>query len=923
MKTQKIIIKKSFVHNKSERLYLSFLLMRPLFIFLFAICFIPTIAQTPKHITSIEGITEYRLDNGLKVLIFPDASKPTITVNITYLVGSRHEGYGETGMAHLLEHMLFKGSKRHSNIPQELTAHGCRPNGTTWYDRTNYYETFLASDENLRWALDLESDRMVNSFIAKKDLETEFSVVRNEFEAVENYAFAVLQERVFSTAFLWHNYGKSTIGSKEDIERVPIENLQAFYRKYYQPDNAVLIVAGKIDEEKTLKMVVEYFGGIPKPARTLTETYTVEPAQDGERHVTLRRTGDVQIVSCGYHIPTATHPDYAAIEIISEMLTDKPSGRLYKALVESGKASTCYGSVYGLKDPGYIYLEAEALKEKQIVDVGTEMFSLLDSLSLHPFTAAEVEQARNTLLKAIEEQYTITDYLCMTLSEYIALGDWRYWFLFRDRLEQINVEEVNKAAATYFISSNRTTGYFIPEKLPKRVQVPSAPSLDDKLQSYKGRKALVNPETFDPSPENIQRHIKSGTFDGGAKYSFLKKPTRGQKVHISISLRIGYEAALMNKSTVASLTMAMIRKGTQNLTYEQLNDSLDKMNASFFFYGSGQQVMLIANTEKKYLKATLGLLEEVLRRPVFPESELNILKTERITSTEELKGDPIALAYRKYSKLTENFKPSDFRYTMDFEDQIIRIKFISREDILEFYRDFYNGSNAVIACTGEFDEEEMKAGLQPIFSNWDSPVVYERVEDEFTPGKPASEKISTPDKKNAMMLSGIKLPINDSHEDYPALFMANYILGGGFLNSRLAERLRQDDGLSYGSGSMLYGNSLDSVSHLRAYVIFNPENLDKVKTAYNEELNRFMKDGITESELKDAISGYLQGRILSRSQDYELCTKLSYYMQIERNIHWDAEFETKVAALKVNQVNKAIAKWIKTDAMVTVAAGDF
>jgi zinc protease len=162
---------------------------------------------------SVEGITEYTLTkNGLKVLLFPEPSKPTITVNITYLVGSRHEGYGETGMAHLLEHMVFKGTPNHPDIPAELTKHGARPNGTTWLDRTNYFETFAASDENLNWALDLEADRMVNSFIAKKDLESEMTVVRNEFEQGENDPTSILMERVVSTAFLWHNYGKSTIG---------------------------------------------------------------------------------------------------------------------------------------------------------------------------------------------------------------------------------------------------------------------------------------------------------------------------------------------------------------------------------------------------------------------------------------------------------------------------------------------------------------------------------------------------------------------------------------------------------------------------------------------------------------------------------------------------------------------------------------
>src|SRR5262245_47748992 len=181
-----------------------------------------------QRVTSVEGITEYALPNGLRVLLFPDQSKSTITVNVTYLVGSKHENYGETGMAHLLEHLLFKGSTKHTDIPKELQDHGSRPNGTTSYERTNYFETFSASDVNLEWALDLESDRMVNSFVAKKDLDSEMTVVRNEFEAGENNPLGVLYQRVLSTAYPWHNYGKSTIGSRADIENVPIDRLQAF-----------------------------------------------------------------------------------------------------------------------------------------------------------------------------------------------------------------------------------------------------------------------------------------------------------------------------------------------------------------------------------------------------------------------------------------------------------------------------------------------------------------------------------------------------------------------------------------------------------------------------------------------------------------------------------------------------------------------
>src|SRR6202790_15263 len=222
---------------------------------------VPAFSQTlPKGVekkATVGGITEYDYPNGLRVLLFPDPSNPKVTVNMTYLVGSRFEGYGETGMAHLLEHMNFIRSTHDREIKKELTGHGAQWNGTTDYDRTNYFETVTASDDNLRWALGLEAERMVNMRIEKPLLDTEMTVVRNEFERGENNAQRILEERVIATAYLWHNYGKSVIGSRADIEKVPIERLAAFYKKYYQPDNAVLVLAGRFDEAKALAMVAE------------------------------------------------------------------------------------------------------------------------------------------------------------------------------------------------------------------------------------------------------------------------------------------------------------------------------------------------------------------------------------------------------------------------------------------------------------------------------------------------------------------------------------------------------------------------------------------------------------------------------------------------------------------------------------------
>src|SRR3984957_1014087 len=288
--------------------------------------FAQTLPPGVEKKASMGGITEYDFPNGLKVLLYPDPANPEITVNVTYLVGSRHEGYGETGMAHLLEHLDFIETTNGRQIKNEITAHATNWNGTTNQDRTNYYETIPATDDQLKWALGLEADRMVNVKFTQQILDTEMTVVRNEFERGENSPQSILRERVEATAYLWHNYGKSTIGSKDDLEHVPVARPAAFYQKYYRPDNAVLTLTGRLDEAKTLQFVADTFGKIARPAQPVEQTYTIEPAQDGERFVELRRRGQGQEVILAYHGPAAAHPDAAALQVLAGIMNGASGG---------------------------------------------------------------------------------------------------------------------------------------------------------------------------------------------------------------------------------------------------------------------------------------------------------------------------------------------------------------------------------------------------------------------------------------------------------------------------------------------------------------------------------------------------------------------------------------------------------------------
>lgn len=374
-----------------------------LFTVLMVVSIVNVFAQSaPKFVGSVEGIKEYKLDNGLKVLLIPDASQSNVVVNIVYNVGSRHEGYGEKGMAHLLEHMLFKSTKNLGDIKKMLSEKGGQANGTTWYDRTNYYEVFPSTEENLKWSLEMEADRMINATILQSDLDKEFSVVRNEFEIGENNPDGVLNERIISTAYLWHNYGNSTIGSREDIERVKADRLRVFYEKYYQPDNATLVIGGKFDEKKALDYITTYFAGIPRPTRVLEKTYTVEPAQDGERFVELRRAGDVQLVAAAYHTAAYADKDYAALDALNEILTSDPSGYLYKALIDSHKATGLYGWQPTVRDPSFLYFNVTVAKDKSLDEARKTFVSELDKVGQIAYTEQDLSRAKAKLLKSIE-----------------------------------------------------------------------------------------------------------------------------------------------------------------------------------------------------------------------------------------------------------------------------------------------------------------------------------------------------------------------------------------------------------------------------------------------------------------------------------------------------------------------------------------
>jgi zinc protease len=884
------------------------------------------LAQTPTNLeklASVEGITEYRLkNNGLKVLLFPDASKPTITVNITYLVGSRHEGYGETGMAHLLEHMVFKGSAKHVNPSKELKDHGCQFNGSTWLDRTNYYETFAATDENLEWALDLESDRMITSRIAKKDLDTEFSVVRNEFESGENSPTSILMERVLSAAFLWHNYGKSTIGNRSDIENVPIENLQAFYRKFYQPDNAVLIVTGKFEGDKTLKMIDKYFTPIAKPSRTLPQSWTVEPTQDGERNVILRRTGDVQVVSCGYHVPASSHPDYASVQLLVEVMTNRPSGRLHQALVASNKAASQWGFSFWTKEPGFAYFNVDVRKEQNLDSAKLLLLKTFDDLSKTPITEAELKRSKTISLKQVDEMFRNSETTGTIISEFIGMGDWRLFFILRDAMENVTVADINRVANAYFKPSNRTVGLFLPDAKPDRAEMPAVPDIAALVSGYKGKAAIAEGEVFESSPQNIEKRTKKGQI-GELKTAFLTKTTRGNTVNAVLNVRYGDLKTLEGKRMTSYMAGRMLMKGTKTLSQQQIKDKLDELKATVRINGSKDQTTVNVETVRDNLPEVMKIITDVLMNPSFPEKEFEEIRQEELAGTEQQLADPQALAFNTLDRHLNPQQKGDIRYVMTPQEEIDALKTVKLADARQFHKDFYGTSAATLTIVGDFDAPAVEKVLQDGLGKFKSPKAHQRLPNDFKEIPVKNESIKTPDKANAMFVAGMNVKMDENDPDYAMMVVGNYILGGGGLSSRLADRIRQKEGLSYGVGSYLQVDPIVKAGVFGAYAIYAPENVEKLEIAFKEEVEKVLTTGITEKELTDAKKSMLQARMIGRSDDQQLVGRLDKYLYYNRTMDWDTKFESAVTGLTVDAVNKALKKHIDLKKISIIKAGDF
>ena len=867
----------------------------------------------PALLAEEAGIQEFALSNGLRVLLVENHSAPVVTVQVIYRVGSRNEAVGHTGSTHFLEHMLFRGTpnfnkSKGTQIAQVLNRIGANFNATTWLDRTTYYETVPA--DQLELALQIESERMQHAWIRDKDRQAEMTVVRNELERDENEPDSIMWKHLFAHAFVAHPYHHPTIGWHSDVEGVPTSRLRQFYKEFYHPNNASLILVGDFKTEAALAMVQGYFEPIPSSPRPIPAMYTAEFPQQGERRFEIRRPGQLGIVQMAWHVPPVEHIDSHALDVLQDVLSEGVNSRLYQALVEKHLAVYAGGYNLQLRDPGIFIISAKLSSESTHDQVEAAIDEVLRTIQETPPDERELSRVKSQTRAAFSYQRHGTHQLSSMLAEFEATSSWRYMVHYLEQLEKVTPEDVLRVARTYFKRDNRTVGRFVPAAaeevdVSQRMQITAAPAVSavqKKKPAARGRSEITR-QRFGNAVLLAQENHLDNT------------------VAIQGKLRGGQIFNPTGDSALSQLAAGMLKKGTQKRGKLELADALAQMGSSLDFRLGTDSVTFSLRCLSEHTEETLGLLREILREPVFDKGEFDKLKKQRIDRLKQRLDSTDAMAYDLlYRQL---YPEPHFHYQPAVAELIAATEATTLADVEQFYHTYYGSGGMMVAGVGDLDPIGLHDFLCHAFADW-NPETRELPPIDDVPLQAQGDVLvhGMPDKANVSIVLGHQTSLKRLDKDYFPAMLANHVLGQSSLSSRLGVRIRDELGLTYGIYSF-FPDVGRNAGPWAVSVTTHPDNVHAAIAETRKVTERFVKQGMTATELEEAKSSLIGSYLVHLTTNPEIAGRLLQLEQFGLGLDYFSKRAKEIQRVTHEQVLKALEHHVHPDRLTVAIAGNY
>lgn len=864
-----------------------------------------------EYVKESGGIKEYKMtSNNLRVLLKKDKSAPVATFMVTYEVGSRNEAIGYTGSTHLLEHLMFKGSRKFNttkgnSVFQTLQSLGARMNATTWLDRTNYFA--VLPSEHLESLIEIEADRMRNAWIKEEDRQSEMTVVRNEFERGQNSPSGVLDEHIWATAYHAHPYHHSTIGWKEDIENVSIERLKEFYDTFYWPNNATAIAIGDFEEKDALAMIKKHFGKIRKSTKPIPEVYTAEPEQEGIRTVTLKRAGQQGIVGVAHKTPSATNKDAAAFMVLSSILSSGKNSRFYKNITDKGLTTSIYIWDSLFKDPGLFTVYANLSPDVKHKTVESLIIQEYEKIKTDGVTEAEVKKAQAQLVAAMKFSQDGSYAIASGLNEAIASGDWTLYTTYSEKIKNVTKEDVQRVVVEYFKEDLSTVGYFIPKN--KGAQGERAITSAKELEKIK-KKYITGAEEESLSSKIVQSEPISGVR--------LFSLERGSGVVTMQGSFLGGDVYSNENRRVSDMVASMLDQGTKNMSKFEISEKLESVGARLNFFNGQARVGFSGKFLEEDTEMVFEIMADQIKNPLFSEQELEKVKKRAIAgykrSKESTRGNAM-------NNMLEAFYGKDHQNSPTNPDQAIEdIKKITAQNLEEYHRKNYGTGSMVIVVVGDIKHQELEKMVKESFGGWKKSPLNTKKEERVASKKAGKVYLTMQDKTSTDFLVGTALEIDRYHPDYLPLYLGTHTLGGNF-SARLMQTVRVKEGLTYGINSSLSGFGNGNDGYWMVGGTFAPQLLSKGESSTLREVKLWLEKGITQKELDVTKSTLTGGFQVGFDTTGGLASGILSAVVTHNSLEYLDSYPEQVKKITLDQVNEAIKKYITLDGLYRVAAG--
>jgi zinc protease len=896
--------------------------------------------MAPETAPGAAPVHEHRLSNGLLVLLKPNHSAPVINLNVVYRVGSKYERPGITGVSHLLEHMMFKSTLHVPNgeFDKRLKRVGADNNAYTWLDQTVYYETIAADQIDV--ALELEAERMQHLLVSPEDHATEMTVVRNELDQRDDSPFTLLYEELLSLAFKAHPYAIPTIGWADDVEGMTPDEIRAYYRTWYHPDNAFIVAAGDFEPDVLLAKIESHFGNIPAGG-VKHPRLPAEPPQRGEKRFTLQRAGQVDFLLMGWHLPASTHPDAYATLVLGDVLGGGRTSRLYKALVDSGicTSASAESNAFDYIDPHLFTVSAVLNPGRTPAEAEAAIWAEIARLAGDPADASELARARKQARASfVFERDSLVREAGSLVDFELLPGGWRSMYDYLPGIEAVTPADVQRAAGTYLTHENATVGVYLASK--DEGGPADADDFDDEddegdeLPELAVRRPHYRPQQGRAaSPVRGMTQPRSAA--GGAAIAdgipvlhefpngltlIVQQNSNNPTLSLSGIIPAGAIDDPAGRPGTASLAMDMLLNGTARHSKLELAALLED-DALALSYGLGREnSSLSARCLSEDWPKLLGLLAETLCEPAFPADELEKLRQQTLSGLLYSQNDTFEEAFYRARAAVYG---AEHPFAGRTEGTLTSVKAIDRADLEQWYRSKPGPAGAVLAIVGDIAPGQVIEQVGKALEFWGAaPSPREALlarGAELTLPEQRDMRVRLPDK-NSVSVVWLGPAAAKTDLQWPARLVANFIFGGDF-HSRLNARLRVKDGLTYGSHSW-FGNGRAPGPWAAKAEVAGP-NLERAIAAAHEEMARWAADGPSAEEIETA-QAYLTGNFPVRlASNGAVAGVLAEAHYLGRGLDYIRRYRDIIRAVTRAEVAAAAAQFMAPEAQMLVACGTF